>query len=93
MQNQTVAQQITDKLNAALKPVSMTLRDDSDRHIGHAGHDGRGESHFHLEIVAAAFAGRSRVERHRMIYNLLGNELQNRVHALSIKAYAPDENT
>jgi len=58
---------------------------------GHAPLDGHGETHFRVEIVSDAFAGRSRVERHRMVHDLLAAELRERVHALRIKALAPDD--
>ena len=58
---------------------------------GHAPIDGRGETHFRVEIVSPAFVGKSRVERHRMVNDLLSAELRERVHALRIKARAPEE--
>ncbi len=60
---------------------------------GHAPVDGHGETHFRVEIVADAFAGRTRVDRHRLVNDLLAAELRERVHALRIKALAPDEAT
>ncbi|MES2000936.1 MAG: BolA family protein [Pseudomonadota bacterium] len=79
------------RLTEQLAPTDLDLRDDSERHRGHAGHDGRGESHFSLSITSAAFAGKSRVERQRMVYSALGELMVERVHALSIKASAPGE--
>ena len=79
------------RLTEALAPIDLDLHDDSDRHRGHAGHDGRGESHFSLRITSTAFAGKSRVERQRMVYAALGELMVERVHALSIKATAPGE--
>lgn len=86
-----VASEIERCLRAALDPESLTVRDDSGDHAGHAGHDVRGESHFTVEIIAVAFAGRSRVQRHRLVNEALGSLLQERVHALAIKAHAPGE--
>ena len=76
---------------AALAPTRLDLEDQSAAHIGHAGHDARGESHFALTIEAAAFAGQSRVARQRMVYAALGDLMRDRVHALTIRALAPGE--
>ena len=78
-------------LASALSPARLEVRDDSHRHVGHAGaRDGRG--HFNVEIVSAAFAGLSRVERQRRVYAALAEELAGPVHALSIVARSPGEN-
>lgn len=94
---------IEHKLTDGLAPQRLTVRDDSHRHashgprmaaLGEAGHaplDGLGETHFTVEIVADAFTGRSRLERHRMVNALLADELRERVHALTVRARAPDE--
>ena len=58
---------------------------------GHAGSPGTGESHFTIKVVSAAFAGKSRLERHRMVNQVLAAELAGQVHALAIRALAPDE--
>jgi BolA protein len=79
------------RLQAALSPIAMELIDDSEAHRGHAGHDERGESHFSLRIESAAFAGKSRVERQRLVYAALGDLMRERVHALTIRATAPGE--
>ncbi|HEU4956576.1 MAG TPA: BolA family protein [Sphingomicrobium sp.] len=86
-----VARQMIERLTAALSPTRMELEDQSNQHIGHAGHDPRGESHFALIIESAAFAGLNRVERQRKIYAALGDLMRERVHALTIKASAPGE--
>ena len=86
-----VATQMIERLTVALSPSRLDLDDQSARHVGHAGHDGRGESHFALAIESTAFAGKSRVERQRLVYAALGDLMQDRVHALSIKAMAPGE--
>jgi BolA protein len=75
----------------SLSPTSVELIDDSDKHRGHGGHNPAGESHFSLLIESAAFAGKSRVERQRMVHQALGELVGNRVHALSIRAKAPGE--
>ena len=72
------------KLRAAFTPVSLQVIDESIQHQGHAGARPDGESHFRVRIVAAAFKGKSRVEQHRMINQVLALELKERVHALAI---------
>ena len=79
------------RLHSALSPTAIELVDDSEQHRGHSGYNPEGESHFSLRIESAAFAGKSRVERQRMIYAALGNLMESRVHAFSIKAKAPGE--
>jgi len=86
-----IATEIKQRLMARLAPTSLELEDQSDHHIGHAGHDNRGESHFALAIESAAFAGLTRVQRQRAVYAALGDLMQERVHALTIKALAPGE--
>jgi BolA protein len=87
----TVAQRIREKLTAALAPTRLAIHDDSARHAGHAGARPEGETHFRLEIVAAAFAGQSRVERQRRVYAILADELASRVHALQLATLTPEE--
>ena len=86
-----VATEMTTRLVTALAPTRLELDDQSARHIGHAGHDGRGESHFALTIESAAFTGLNRVQRQRAVYTALGDLMVERVHALTIKASAPGE--
>ncbi|PHY20771.1 BolA family transcriptional regulator [Caulobacter sp. BP25] len=86
-----VAEAIRTKLEAAFAPSRLELVDDSDRHQGHAGHSGAGESHFTLRIESEAFAGKARVMRQRMVMKTLADELAGPVHALSIVATAPGE--
>lgn len=80
-----------DRLSAALSPSRIDLVDDSESHRGHGGYNAAGESHFTLCIESAAFAGKSRVERQRLVHAALGDLLDERVHALSIRAAAPGE--
>lgn len=75
----------------SLSPTKVELIDDSEKHLGHAGYNPSGESHFTLLIESAAFGGKSRVERQRMINKALGDLVGERVHALSIRAKAPGE--
>jgi BolA family transcriptional regulator, general stress-responsive regulator len=89
----TRAELIKEKLTAALHPVSVEVVDDSARHAGHAGAKGlpAGETHFNVKVVAAAFEGKSRIDRHRLVNFILVNELKAGVHALAIDAKAPGE--
>lgn len=80
-----------EKLMVALHPSRLDVVNESHLHAGHGGSPGTGESHFRVLIVSGAFAGKSRVERHRMVNEILGDELKGGVHALAIKACAPGE--
>ena len=86
-----VASEMLRRLNSSLSPSQVELIDDSEQHRGHGGYNPAGESHFTLRIESPAFAGKSRVERQRMVYHALGDLLDERVHALSIRATAPGE--
>ena len=86
-----VASEMIERLTAALAPTRLDLEDQSHQHIGHAGHDPRGESHFALSIESPAFAGLSRADRQRKIYAALGDLMRERVHALTIRARVPGE--
>jgi BolA protein len=80
-----------EKLIVALRPTRLDLVNESHLHAGHRSSPGTGESHFRILIVSEAFAGKSRLERHRLVNELLSSELQGGVHALAIKACAPGE--
>ena len=86
-----VASEMLRRLHSSLCPTRIALADDSEQHRGHGGHNPAGESHFSLTIESPAFAGKSRVERQRLVHKALGDLLDERVHALSIKAIAPEE--
>ena len=86
-----VAAEMLERLHSALSPSRIELLDDSEAHRGHGGYNPAGESHFTLVIESAAFVGKSRVERQRLVYSALGDLMRERVHALSIKATAPGE--
>ena len=86
-----VATEMTRRLTAALHPTRLELEDQSAHHIGHAGHDARGESHFALTIESAAFTGLTRLARQRLVHAALADLLADRVHALTIRALAPEE--
>jgi BolA family transcriptional regulator, general stress-responsive regulator len=82
---------ITKKLTTAFDPERLDVVDESHQHAGHAGHRPGGETHFRVTIVAQAFTGKSRLERHRMVNETLSSELAGGVHALAIHASAPGE--
>lgn len=86
-----VAAEIEKRLRDALAPERLEVVDDSEKHRGHAGHDPRGESHFTVTVVSAAFEGQNRVARQRMVNRALAELLHERVHALAIRALAPGE--
>jgi BolA protein len=86
-----VEEQITIKLRRAFAPVALEVVNDSHRHAGHGGSPRTGESHFSIKVVSESFAGKSRVERHRMVNEVLAEELAGKVHALAISALAPEE--
>lgn len=79
------------RLNLSLSPSRVELIDDSEKHRGHGGYNPAGESHFSLCIESPAFAAKSRIERQRMVHAALGDLLDERVHALSIRATVPGE--
>ena len=82
---------IREKLTAALAPTELQVVNNSHRHAGHASSPGTGESHFSVVVVSAVFAGKSRLERHRLVNAALAEELQGGVHALAITALTPEE--
>ncbi|MGH7090391.1 MAG: BolA family protein [Stellaceae bacterium] len=86
----SVVDTIRERLQS-LDPLRLEIADDSHRHLGHAGARPEGETHFRVEIVAAVFAGKGRVERQRMIYALLAAEMGNPIHALQLTTLAPSE--
>ncbi len=77
-------------LTAAFAPTRLEVINDSAKHRGHTGDDGSGESHFTVAIESHAFAGKSRLERQRMVNAALGDIPGERVHALAIRAFAPE---
>ena len=92
---------IEDKLRGAFSPQRLSVINESHQHAGHhhtaSGHhetfDGTGETHFRVRIVAEAFAGMNRIERHRAVNAALAEELEGGVHALAIEPAAPGETT
>jgi BolA family transcriptional regulator, general stress-responsive regulator len=87
----SIAATIEDKLAKAFQPVRLVVQDQSDAHRGHAGAASRGETHFRIEVVSAAFEGLNRVARERRVQEVLAAELADRVHALSVSARTPAE--
>jgi BolA protein len=86
----SVAARIRERL-ATLEPLELHLVDESAQHAGHADARPGGNTHWRLTIVSARFAGQSTVARHRMVYQALGELMQNPIHALAINARAPEE--
>ncbi|CAM5185852.1 BolA family transcriptional regulator OS=Bosea thiooxidans OX=53254 GN=ARD30_14575 PE=3 SV=1 [Bosea thiooxidans] len=86
-----ITERITRKLTEAFAPQQLRVIDESHQHHGHGGWREGGETHFRVDIVSEAFAGKSRLERHRLVNAALAQELADRVHALAIAAKAPGE--
>jgi BolA family transcriptional regulator, general stress-responsive regulator len=84
-------QSMREKLTIVFEPIRLDVINESHLHAGHRSSPGTGESHFRILMVAEKFAGKSRVERHRMVNDVLADLFKNGVHALAIKAYAPGE--
>jgi BolA protein len=82
---------MTEKLRTAFTPEMLEVFDESEKHAGHAGARPGGQTHFRVRIVANVFAGKTRLERHRMINAALAAEFAAGVHALAIEAAAPGE--
>lgn len=78
-----IADEMCDRL-AAMHPTEVEVRDDSERHRGHAGWREGGETHFHIRLRAPELAGLSRLARHRRVHEVLGADLVGRIHALSL---------
>jgi BolA family transcriptional regulator, general stress-responsive regulator len=82
---------IREKLMVALQPVRLDVINESHMHAGHRSSPGTGESHFRVLIVADAFAGKSRVDRHRLVNDALKGDVGGKIHALALSTYAPGE--
>ena len=87
----TLKDWIGDTLNAQLAPVFLDVVDESALHAGHSGARPEGETHFRLDVVSEAFAGKSRVERHRLVNGLLDEAFKRGLHALAVRARTPAE--
>lgn len=84
-------EQLEKKLTDALSPQDLQVENESHMHAGHANSPGTGESHFRIHIMSDAFAGKSRLERHRLVNEVLAEELAGKIHALAVHAKAPGE--
>lgn len=83
---------IRERLSAAFAPLSLDIIDESAKHAGHAGARGGG-GHFVVTIVSGAFREKNPLQRHRLVYDALGDAMRSDIHALSIKAHTPEEAT
>ncbi|WP_017327905.1 BolA family transcriptional regulator [Synechococcus sp. PCC 7336] len=84
-----IATRIARKLESQLQATVVQVENES--HL-HAGHVGAGEgSHFRVAVVSAAFAGRSTIEQHRLVYEALAEEMRGSIHALALKTYTPQQ--
>ena len=86
-----VAQAMENKLSKELTPARLEIEDDSARHHGHAGARPEGQSHFNVTVVSAKFEGMSRIERQRLVYRLLAEEMKTDIHALALTTLTPAE--
>ncbi|MFU8838801.1 MAG: BolA family protein [Thiohalomonadaceae bacterium] len=82
-------EQIRSRIETAFAPISLEIIDESHKHVGHA--SAKGGGHFIVQIVSDAFADKSTIQRHRMVYEAMGELMQHEVHALSIQAKTPQE--
>lgn len=78
------------RLRRGLQPDHLEIADESARHAGHAG-AASGGGHYRVLVVAGVFEARTRVERHRMVYDLLADLMPGAIHALALKTLAPSE--
>jgi BolA protein len=90
MNEATSMARLRERLQQGLQPTVLEIVDDSARHAGHAGAAGGG-GHFTVHIVATAFAGKNPLQRHRLVYETVGDMMQHEIHALSIHARTPEE--
>ncbi len=89
----SVKARIEEKLKEAFAPEDLHVVDELHLHAGHSGSRPEGETHFRVALISTAFAGKSRIERHRMVNTVLSEELAGPVHALAVKPSAPGEGT
>lgn len=87
----SVTSRLREKLMIGLRPTRLDVINESELHAGHRNSPGTGESHFRILVISEAFTGRSRVERHRLVNELLKEELAGGVHALALSTVAPGE--
>jgi BolA family transcriptional regulator, general stress-responsive regulator len=79
------------KLTAGLDPIALAVEDESHLHAGHGGARAGGQTHYRIKVASARFSGKGRIERHRMVYALLADEIAEGVHALALQTSAPGE--
>lgn len=91
MNSSSAEQTMREKLMSELQPTRLDIVNESHMHAGHRSSPGTGESHFRVFIVSQRFVGKTRIERHRMVNAALAELLQDRVHALAIRALTPEE--
>jgi BolA protein len=78
-------------LTKELTPIYLEVTDFSEQHKGHSGYREGGETHFDVVIVSDIFSGKSRVERQKIVYNILEEEMKSKIHALTLKTLTADE--
>jgi BolA protein len=89
----SIRDRIINKLTSQLSPELLEVIDDSNSHAGHAGWKESGETHFNVLIISSAFENKSKVVRHKMVYSILAEEMRDKVHALSVKAFTSAEHS
>jgi BolA protein len=89
VQRMNVKETMIAKLTEAFAPQSLEVEDESHKHAGHSGARPGGQTHFRVTMTSAAFAGTSRIERHRLVNAVLADELNDRVHALALSLNVP----
>lgn len=87
----SLLQVIKDKIIADIPDAQVKIVDDSEKHRGHAGYREEGESHFRVTVVSGVFDSMSRIERQKLIYKILEEEMKGLIHALSIRAVTPEK--
>ncbi|HEY8194351.1 MAG TPA: BolA family protein [Hyphomicrobium sp.] len=87
----SATRRVREKMMLALRPTRLDVINESELHAGHRNSPGTGESHFRILVISATFSGKSRVERHRLVNDLLKEELQGGIHALALATLAPGE--
>ncbi len=87
----SIENEMRQKLMLALEPTRLDIVNESELHAGHRSSPGTGESHFRILVVSDKFASKNRVARHRMVNQILADELAGRIHACALQTFAPDE--
>lgn len=79
------------KLTEAFEPVELLITDESSKHANHNPDARKGETHFRIKIVSKKFQGITKIEQHRLIYAVLGDEIKDQIHALALTTQIPEE--